>query len=623
MLEEYFHGRRRSVDVGGLALALENQGLGHGWGGWDETDQGKTNYAELLIDMYNHTQITVNLHEIDLSPVVIPLETRIRLIKSLDSWHFEPHKLPEDEVLFCALILFESILRIDGMMDEVQVSLSEISTFLRHLRSMYCAQNTYHNFEHALDVLQASQAFLCAAGVVPPVSSLLESDERKWHRDKSGDQNHLAYELENSHLFALYIAGIGHDVAHPGLTNNFMKNSHAPLSAVYDDKSALERMHYTMLTSAMQQHGLGHLLDHPIKGRDFRKLLKGTVLATDMNWHERFMTKFGRIVDGEESTIEQRRLLLCQAIIKCADISNPSRPPGVSRYWTSALLSEWSSQTSLEIQFHLPPSNPPTEPPLARVNGQIFFVSKFAKPLMDMVAKAIPEMAQYAQQCMENLDMWKALGVELNLDENYHDPYLKSDTISSLRPPEDYLASFPLALPTFIISSLDEQTASVDWSSTYAASEHSLSSSDTSSEVHPLETRIIRSDSLTSIAMPSPPRSPSPSTQSFVLAPRSQRSTSSLRYSSTSSGSQAAVRAAYQASVRKKKSFHHRYSWNTSPISSPSASTASLASIPKAAFLSVTDISLVEGVADPYISSLTCVKVTEPPMDAMLQSTEG
>lgn len=40
--EEYCHGRRRSVDVGGLALALENQGLGHGWGGWEEDEQGET-----------------------------------------------------------------------------------------------------------------------------------------------------------------------------------------------------------------------------------------------------------------------------------------------------------------------------------------------------------------------------------------------------------------------------------------------------------------------------------------------------------------------------------------------------------------------------------------------------
>jgi hypothetical protein len=36
-----FH-RRRSVDVGGLALALGEPSSGHGWGGWEETEQGET-----------------------------------------------------------------------------------------------------------------------------------------------------------------------------------------------------------------------------------------------------------------------------------------------------------------------------------------------------------------------------------------------------------------------------------------------------------------------------------------------------------------------------------------------------------------------------------------------------
>lgn len=37
--------------------------------------------------------------------------TRRRLIESLSSWHFEPHKLSSDEVLSCALLLFEAFLQ--------------------------------------------------------------------------------------------------------------------------------------------------------------------------------------------------------------------------------------------------------------------------------------------------------------------------------------------------------------------------------------------------------------------------------------------------------------------------------------------------------------------------------
>lgn len=79
------HCRRRSVDVGGLALALGNQGLGHGWGGWEEREKGEVRYArsvnffgllrmltrriryaELLSEMYTQTQSTVNHHRIQM-----------------------------------------------------------------------------------------------------------------------------------------------------------------------------------------------------------------------------------------------------------------------------------------------------------------------------------------------------------------------------------------------------------------------------------------------------------------------------------------------------------------------------------------------------------------------------
>lgn len=94
--------------------------------------------------------------------------------------------------------------------------------FLKHLRPLYCGHNSYHNFQHAVDVLQASQAFLCAAGVVPPVSILLDSAECTWRPNKRGKESRLAFDLNNTCLFALYIAAIGHDVGHPGLTNMFM-----------------------------------------------------------------------------------------------------------------------------------------------------------------------------------------------------------------------------------------------------------------------------------------------------------------------------------------------------------------------------------------------------------------
>lgn len=64
------------------------------------------------------------------SPIEIPPETRKRLIRGLDSWHFEPHKLPDEEVLFCAQILFESLFQIENMQNDTGVSLSQFHVCL-------------------------------------------------------------------------------------------------------------------------------------------------------------------------------------------------------------------------------------------------------------------------------------------------------------------------------------------------------------------------------------------------------------------------------------------------------------------------------------------------------------
>ena len=73
----------------------------------------------------------------------------------------------------------------------------------------------------------------------------------------------------------------------------------------------------------MRHNDLGFLLDRPGTGPSFRKLLLGTVLATDMGVHFDFMAEFERFLQGAEFPELRKRVLVCQALIKCADISNP------------------------------------------------------------------------------------------------------------------------------------------------------------------------------------------------------------------------------------------------------------------------------------------------------------
>ncbi|KAG6841493.1 hypothetical protein C0991_010351 [Blastosporella zonata] len=382
------HLRRRSADVGGLHLAMENGGHGQGWVG-ESGELLSTKFAELLVDMYASTLHAVNELSSDIVPADLSHETRGRLIKSMDKWEFEPHKLPEEELLACTLILFEALYRIEGMEEAIGVSMKQITPFVHHLRRIYRLENSYHNFEHALDVLQAVYSYLRAAGMVPPLS-ILHKPGRKWTFSRPVNDGLLITSLGLHELFVVYIAAIGHDVGHPGFTNTFMKNASTPLSEVYDGKSALEQMHSQLLLRVMRYHGLGVVLDHPTTGFQVRRLLWETILATDMSVHDQFMRNLKAVIDGQAGPVCFRQSIVCQTLMKCADISNPSRPYRVARHWASALMEEWSSQALYEKFLDLPTTVQSNDSPINEAKAQVFFISVFVKPLLDLTVQAIP-----------------------------------------------------------------------------------------------------------------------------------------------------------------------------------------------------------------------------------------
>jgi hypothetical protein len=51
---------------------------------------------------------------------------------------------------------------------------------------------------------------------------MLRGDAKTWRPGQSVHSDPYLSCLGNQELFALYIAAIGHDVGHPGFTNNFM-----------------------------------------------------------------------------------------------------------------------------------------------------------------------------------------------------------------------------------------------------------------------------------------------------------------------------------------------------------------------------------------------------------------
>jgi len=200
------------------------------------------------------------------------------------------------------------------------------------------------------------------------------------------------------------------------------------------------------------------------------------------------------------------------------------------------------------------------------------------------------EMQQFADQCTANLVSWQTEEAALIGSSDRAAIRPSRFPFPSPRPPQDFLGSFPLTLPTFALDQPDEPQPAL----LPPSSPSYLSSSSSSVDGHSDEHR----------ADLSPPDSPAPSVGSGLFVLTSNRSSSSLRTMSCLDKNDAtvAMRAAYQAGVRKKRSFYNRYSW-TSDLN-PNASSPNLA-IPKApAALASNAVSAVKGGTSQVVGTV-------------------
>lgn len=90
--------------------------------------------------------------------------------------------------------------------------------FIFDIYNSYHSANPYHNFRHAVDVLQASYYFLCKIGAIEPMCQDAFP--------KNADEKVLYPRIKDLFMpldiFALLMASLGHDVGHPGVNNAFM-----------------------------------------------------------------------------------------------------------------------------------------------------------------------------------------------------------------------------------------------------------------------------------------------------------------------------------------------------------------------------------------------------------------
>ncbi|KIV89109.1 hypothetical protein, variant [Exophiala mesophila] len=350
-----------------------------------------------LIEDYQHRDLYIQDHRKN----VVAAE--------VGKWSFCGHDFTEDELVYAGYYMLNHALKMPEAqhwrMDE-----GDILHFMQGCRVAYNSFVLYHNFRHAVDVLQSVFYFLVQIGILPPYPS--GSEPPPYANQKSP----IARLLGPFEALTLLIAAIGHDVGHPGVNNMFLVKLNAPLAQLYNDQSVLEAFHCAAYSQILRRHWPA-AFQHKV----LRKLMIDTILATDMGVHADYMGKLGnlqeKIHQSESGTdlwapkdIEWARTLTCGLLIKCADISNVARPWAVAEKWTHLLQKEFAHQGEMEAAVGMETAlfgGPPELGNMLKLaNGQIGFMTIFAHPLFANVADIMPAMRFAADEILTNKGVW-------------------------------------------------------------------------------------------------------------------------------------------------------------------------------------------------------------------------
>ena len=128
-------------------------------------------------------------------------------------------------------------------------------------RAAYNSFVLYHNFRHAIDVLQSVFAFLLHIAALPPYGEIGTDADTSCP---------IACMLKPFDSLTLLISAIGHDVGHPGVNNFFLVKLNAPLAQLYNDNSVLEAFHCAAFSQILRRYWPAAFKDKQLRNVRYR-----------------------------------------------------------------------------------------------------------------------------------------------------------------------------------------------------------------------------------------------------------------------------------------------------------------------------------------------------------------
>ena len=253
----------------------------------------------------------------------------------------------------------------------------------------YIRNNFYHNDLHAADVTHTCMLYF-KYGEIDKIQKFTKSD-----------------------TIALILSCLCHDYHHPGVNNNFLKETNNKLAIRYNDASILESMHISStfkLTLGNKEINIFENLDKNLY-KEMRKQMISCVLATDMTFHGIYVDFLKKCIEEkndkkkdkkeeDKKVLEEKHQKYMNIFIHSSDISNPTKLFDIYFEWAKLVVEEFWDQGDKEKQLNLPCSCDREK--VSIYKSQLGFINFIEIPYFSLLAEVDNKLKFFYDNLLNN-----------------------------------------------------------------------------------------------------------------------------------------------------------------------------------------------------------------------------
>ena len=292
------------------------------------------------------------------------------------------------------------ILKTLGLLEPNVIALSKLDSFLYCVSDNYKESTLYHNSLHGVDVART----LCDFFINSNIEEVCETTVLD--------------------LLGMIISAMGHDLGHPGYTNNFHINATNDLAMTYNDTSCLENYHISLLFRILKKDE--NNIFEKFNSQNFKSIRKRMIkqiLATDMANHgevvslikakikaheDEGQSRFTLLSGNEKTKFDEQQTLL-NYLIHAADLSHNTKKFNISLKWVELLSEEFWKQGDEEKSRGYPISFLCDRTKVDIPSSQVGFIKGFIVSTYDYLVIMFPSLKYTLDNAHNNIKEWQKL----------------------------------------------------------------------------------------------------------------------------------------------------------------------------------------------------------------------